>query len=57
MPMIFVTQGKCLFKDISRPASTKFFSNYIPGPKMASPGGHRFYIGFYREKHEKNLLV
>ena len=30
-------------------------SNYIPGPKMAQPGGHMFYIGLYRTKHEKNL--
>ena len=29
-----------------------FFSNYNPGAK----NGHRFYISFYREKHEKTFL-
>ena len=33
-------------------------SNYIPGAKNAPPppGGHMFYIGLYREKHEKIFL-
>ena len=26
------------------------------GPKMGQPGGHRFYIGSYRDKHEKKIL-
>ena len=26
------------------------------GPKMARHGGHMFYIGFYREQHEKIFL-
>ena len=30
------------------------YSNYSPGAKnRPGPGGQIFYIGFYREKHEK----
>ena len=32
-------------------------SNYSPGAKNWRPGGHMFYIGLYREQHEKHLLV
>ena len=31
-------------------------SNYIPGPKMAHPRGSMFYIGIYKEKHDKIFL-
>ena len=28
----------------------------LMGPKMARPGGHMFYIGLYRDKHETIFL-
>ena len=31
-------------------------SNYIPGAKTDPPRGHMFYIGLYKEKHEKIFL-
>ena len=32
-------------------------SNYIPGAKNGpAPWGHMFYIGLYREQHEKIFL-
>ena len=31
-------------------------ANFLLRPKMVPPGGHMFYIGFYREKHEKIFL-
>ena len=31
-------------------------SNYIPGTENGLPWGHMFYIGLYREKHEKIFM-
>ena len=32
------------------------YSNYILGAKNGPPQGHLFYIGLYKEKHEKIYL-
>ena len=36
--------------------STKFVQIVAVGKKWPRPRGHRFYIGFYRDKHEKIFL-
>ena len=50
-----VPQGSLLFVIVVFPDHTHLL--FLWGQKWPRPKGHMFYIGLYREQHEKNLLV
>ena len=51
MPRALIFSMKHLLKDLYQVCS-----NYLPGAKMALPGGNMFYLGLYRENMKKKFL-